>query len=272
VPILGNVELMTRLLTHQQYLDYDGGKLGRRNVQTAINYFSGARRIDSLDVVPLRCHSNADQIRLDLIERGKKFVKLCNVLHKSYRGPAFWRTSGPMVRRDIEGRVMIDASKHPYNSPDSVVPSVLSRASDCDTSSDDSDDDSSYSESEACVGWETDTLEDLAPLDGSSNHEHIDSVVPDTARPLADDEYLVAAPVVLAFVLQENIWAEILVSRVEDIKWNEEAYSSLVLDSNAKLTMKVWTRHFSLEARVQIRLTVSTTHPRLWQMHSKTTR
>lgn len=271
--ICSDVELMTRTLTLQQYLDFDGKKLGRRNVSCSIVHFQGARRIDSLNVVPLKYRSNADQIRLDLIERGKKFVSLCNVLHRGYRGPAFWGTTGPTIRRYVEGRVMIDAAKHPYNSPGSVVSSALLRDSDCDTSSDDSDDDGHYSESEACVGWETDTLEDLAPLDGSVyDDEHGHAVILATNKSLTEDEYLVAAPVVLAFILQENIWAEILVSRVDDVKWNDKAYSSLVLDSNAKLAMKVRSRHSILQVHNHIQLTVSTTQPRLWQMHSRTTR
>jgi hypothetical protein len=54
----------------------------------------------------------------------------------------------------------------------------------------------------------------------------------------ADDEYLIASPVVLGFAFAEKLWLEFTVSGIKDIVWNEGAYDSLVLEANTKDIVK----------------------------------
>lgn len=49
-----------------------------------------------------------------------------------------------------------------------------------------------------------------------------------------DDEYIIASPLVLGFSFAEKQWLEFDVALVNDIKWNENAWESLVLDHETK--------------------------------------
>ncbi|KAG6004273.1 hypothetical protein E4U21_001285 [Claviceps maximensis] len=60
-----------------------------------------------------------------------------------------------------------------------------------------------------------------------------DSII-DRCSALTDDEYLLASPVVLGFSFSEKRWLEFSVSRVSEVKWNEEAWTSLVLPPETK--------------------------------------
>ena len=51
-----------------------------------------------------------------------------------------------------------------------------------------------------------------------------------TVTQFTDEEYLIASPVVLGFSFSEKQWLELAVSGVNDIKWNDKAWDSLVLE------------------------------------------
>lgn len=55
---------------------------------------------------------------------------------------------------------------------------------------------------------------------------------------LTDDEYLVASPVVLGFSFSEKQWLEFSIDDVSDIKWNDKAWDSLVLEAETKRLIK----------------------------------
>uniref|UniRef100_A0A1Y1K6Y8 AAA+ ATPase domain-containing protein n=1 Tax=Photinus pyralis TaxID=7054 RepID=A0A1Y1K6Y8_PHOPY len=57
---------------------------------------------------------------------------------------------------------------------------------------------------------------------------------PDVCLEFTDEDYLLASPVVLGFAFSEKQWLELAVSRVHDIKWNEDAWDSLVLPPETK--------------------------------------
>lgn len=58
--------------------------------------------------------------------------------------------------------------------------------------------------------------------------------ISDGSLEFTDEDYLLASPVVLGFSFSEKEWLELAVSRVEEIKWNEGAWDSLVLPSETK--------------------------------------
>jgi hypothetical protein len=54
----------------------------------------------------------------------------------------------------------------------------------------------------------------------------------------AEEEYLIASPIVLGFAFAEKLWVELSVSGVKEISWNESAYESLVLEPKTKDIVK----------------------------------
>lgn len=54
------------------------------------------------------------------------------------------------------------------------------------------------------------------------------------SRYFADEEYLIASPIILGFAFAEKLWVELSVSGIKEISWNESAYESLVLEPKTK--------------------------------------
>lgn len=132
--------LTCRLLTHGwQYLEFDGKQFGYGSMSEEIGDFRGARKITSLGTYPLKYHKNESQLCKDLIERGKKFVSLSGVNYKSHVGMAYYKKKKSIIRVNINGRIMVDASTHRRINPN--YPISLVRPKDHDVISDDEDSD-----------------------------------------------------------------------------------------------------------------------------------
>lgn len=58
--------------------------------------------------------------------------------------------------------------------------------------------------------------------------------ISDETLEFSDEDYLISAPVVLGFAFSEKQWLEFSVSKVEEIKWNDTAWDSLVLEPETK--------------------------------------
>lgn len=71
------------------FIHFDGHQYGPVNQTFTISKFYGHRELISLPVIPIECDPKKDQIRQDLLDRGRKFVKLSNprvAAHKKYCG------------------------------------------------------------------------------------------------------------------------------------------------------------------------------------------
>ncbi|RYO88565.1 hypothetical protein DL766_001254 [Monosporascus sp. MC13-8B] len=122
-----------------KYLEFDGKQFGYGSMSEEIGDFRGARKITSLGTYPLKYHKNEAQLRKDLIERGKKFVSLSGVNYKSHVGMAYYKKKKSIIRVNINGRIMVDASTHRRINPN--YPISLVRPKDHDVISDDEDSD-----------------------------------------------------------------------------------------------------------------------------------
>ena len=173
-------------------------------------------------------------IRNQLIERGKKFVALQGMNFRLQKGIAYMKHKNNIIRFIINGRVMVDPAifrrinpnyplsylkqdeedkmrivmwrdkkgkKHPIRVPQSVV----------DKEKGDSPDNS----------IETDA-------DGNEIKQQV----------FTEEELIIASPVVLGYSFSEKLWLEFSLSGIDKIKWNAEAFDSLVLPSRIKQNLK----------------------------------
>lgn len=69
---------------------------------------------------------------------------------------------------------------------------------------------------------------EAAEDDGPDNKSHV----------FTEEELLIASPVVLGFAFSEKYWLEFSLAGIEDIKWNPEAFDSLVLPDRIKQNLK----------------------------------
>ncbi|CEI62804.1 hypothetical protein FVEN_g621 [Fusarium venenatum] len=257
-----------------KYFEFDGKRFGYGNMAVEMEEFQGAKKITSLSCYPLQYHQKEEKLRRDLIERGKKFVSLSGVHYKSYQGIAFLkRKKGQVMKFNIQpSRVMIDPTIFRRINPNYSVSTVKPKHPDILSDEEDSDSDSdnccgcSDAEDGEKVKWFTKVYKDSdgevrmvkfprseiedepeAELDklpskkddgedeseGSGKDDEKNDVPEFT-----DEEYLIASPVVLGFAFSEKQWLELAVSGASDIKWNEKAWDSLVLEDGTKDLIK----------------------------------
>lgn len=120
-----------------------------------IGEFRGARKITSLPLYPLQYHKNEEQLRKDLIDRGKKFVALSGVQYKSYDGMAYYKKKKAAVKVNITGRIMIDSSIHRRINPN--YPISIVRPKDHDSISDEENSDNEWGNGRSgCEGSDSD--------------------------------------------------------------------------------------------------------------------
>lgn len=275
--------LQVSLLTCPQYFEYDGKQFGYGRMMEEIGEFRGAKKITSLSSYPLKYHKNEEQVRKDLIERGKKFASLSGVHYKSHQGMAYYKKKKSIIKVNVNGRVMIDPSIHRRINPNYPISLVRPKEQDVLTEDEESDED-------ACCAMGSDSEDDMVHdrdlEDGEEKVRYVTKVIKDNKGRLSvvrmtkdeaeemnkeklskvetqddtivdgssdegktqsskktpewtDEEYLIASPVVLGFSFGEKLWLEFTVSGVQEIRWNEHAYESLVLEKRTKETVKV---------------------------------
>ncbi|KAM0187451.1 hypothetical protein ACHAPI_011167 [Fusarium lateritium] len=258
-----------------KYFEFDGKRFGYGNVAMEIADFQGAKKITSLSCYPLQYHQNEDKLRRDLVERGKKFVSLSGVHYKSYSGIAFMkRKKGLVMKFNIQpSRVMIDPTIFRRINPNYSVSNVKPKDPDIISDAEESDSEGKgcsecsdtedgekvkyvtkvYKDSDGEVQMvrfpkhfieeesEEVELDRLPSKKGEGEGEDEDEDEQDEDADVlefTDEEYLIASPVVLGFAFSEKQWLELAVSGVNDIKWNETAWDSLVLDDATKELIK----------------------------------
>lgn len=260
-----------------RYLEYDGKNFGMGSMEIEVQEFTGPRNISSLGCYPLKYHKDAEKLKEQLIERGKKFVSLKGMQYRFHKGMAFYKKKRQIIKVNINGRVMVDPAIHRRinpNYPISTVkpsdPDILEDSEDdedsscCESSSDEEgtgqkagdqfgetdrpimkwkvikDDDGQY----RCVQIEVDgdgnvvKKEDMNELPGQDDNKE---------REFTEEEFLIASPVVLGFAFSEKLWLEFTVSGINQIEWNEGAYDSLVLPDNQKSIVKALVQSHTFE-------------------------
>lgn len=241
------------------------------SMEVDVPEFTGPRSISSLGCYPLKYHKEAEKLKEQLVERGKKFVSLKGTQYRFHKGMAFYKKKRQIIKVNINGRVMVDPAIHRRINPNYPVSTV--KAADPDILDDSCDDDSdeiscceSSSDEEGTgqkagdqfgetdrpiTKWKLVKDEDghyrcvMIELDGDGNviqKEEINQLPGQDEdakeRDFTEEEFLIASPVVLGFAFSEKLWLELTVSGINHIDWNEGAYDSLVLPDDQKSIVK----------------------------------
>jgi len=91
-----------------RYLEYDGKVFGFADYFLRIPNFKGHKKITSLPAYPLKYHKNAETLRDELIERGKKFIALQGMNYRFQNGLGYQKIKHSVAKININGRVMVD--------------------------------------------------------------------------------------------------------------------------------------------------------------------
>jgi DNA polymerase III delta prime subunit len=202
------------------------------------------------------------RIKKQLIDRGMKFVALQGMNYRLQKGIAYMKHKNNIVRFIINGRVMVDPAIFRRINPNYPL-SYLKQDELAQNEEEEGDDDE-----DCCCGSdeEGEEEEDKDKLrlvmwkdkKGKKHPIHVPQSVIDketgespdkqlegddesteTKRHVfTEEELLIASPVVLGFAFSEKLWLEFSLSGIDEIKWNDEAFSSLVLPARIKQNLK----------------------------------
>lgn len=266
-----------------RYLEYDGKTFGMGSMEIEVEEFKGPRKISNLACYPLKYYKDANTMKEQLIERGKKFVSLKGMQYKFHKGMAFYKKKRQYIKVNINGRVMVDPAIHRRINPNYPISTV--KPGDPDILDDSDDEDSNAGSCADCEesssdgegtrqkagdeSGETDqpvikyklikdendryaVVEVELDADGNEMHkEDIEEIPGQEAtieREFTREEFLIASPVVLGFAFSEKLWLEFTVSGINEIDWNEGAFNSLVLPDNQKAIVKALVESHTFEA------------------------
>jgi len=192
-----------------------------------------------------------------------KFVALQGMNYRLQKGIAYMKHKNSIIRFIINGRVMVDPAIFRRINPNYPL-SYLKQdelAQNEEEGDDDEDDDDCCCESDGeeeeeekdkmrIVMWKDkkgkkhpirvpQSVVDKEKGEGAGQQLSGDEDGTETKRQVfTEEELLIASPVVLGFAFSEKLWLEFSLSGIEEIKWNEEAFASLVLPSQIKQNLK----------------------------------
>lgn len=193
-----------------------------------------------------------------------KFVALQGMNYRLQKGIAYMKHKNSVVRFNINGRVMVDPAIFRRINPNYQLSYIkhdeLNQDEDNDEDDDDNSEDCCCSDEEDGSDQERDKLRMVMWKDRKGKKWPIklpQSVIDQEAgthpevkletdedgsnskcHVFTEEELLIASPVVLGFAFSEKYWLEFSLSGIEEIKWNAEAFDSLVLPDRIKQNLK----------------------------------
>ncbi|KAH7165777.1 P-loop containing nucleoside triphosphate hydrolase protein [Dactylonectria macrodidyma] len=205
-------------------LDWDGKIMGWTDMNQQIGEFPGTVPFSQLNCYPLEYHPRLDAATALLLDRGRRFEELAGYCYKFYKGTAVWHVDARKSRKEnVQSRIVIDGENWEKMNPDHTVwlealhpqVEVSGRGGPC---GDDSDSDSG---SDDC--W------------GNNNDDDVDSIMGSDQRPpLTEEQLIMTSPIVRGYSLKNKRWMEFFIDDVSEVKFNDQAFNSLVLPEDQK--------------------------------------
>ncbi|KAH8725628.1 hypothetical protein GQ44DRAFT_615546 [Phaeosphaeriaceae sp. PMI808] len=249
------------LVVDGRYLEYDGKAFGLGDHQAQIQAFKGHKKITSLTAYPLKYHKDPQGVRKQLIQRGMKFVALQGMNYRLQKGIAYMKHKTSVIRFNINGRVMVDPAIFRRINPNYQLSYIKHEELNQDEEGDgDDSDEGCCSNDEGGSDNETDKIRTVmwkdhrgkkwpikipqsvidkeARAEAETKTESEDESSDSKCHVFTEEELLIASPVVLGFAFSEKYWLEFSLSGIDEIKWNDEAFDSLVLHDHIKQNLK----------------------------------
>ncbi|UNI18572.1 hypothetical protein JDV02_004832 [Purpureocillium takamizusanense] len=200
-----------------QVIDWDGVKMGWASLDMQIPQFPGTMPFSDLPSYPLQYHPQAESMKAMLVERGRKFDSLAGYCYRSYKGSAIWHPESNKTRWEtVQSRIVVDgANWEKENYDHALYLSALHKGTDGGRSR-------RYSSSTVGSDYDSD-------LDGGDDEAQLANRVP-----LTEEQQLFTSPMVRGYSLQNKRWMEFYIDQVSEVQFNEQAFSSLVMDEEKK--------------------------------------
>lgn len=206
------------LILNTEYVDFDGEDMGTRNNQRFVPAFVGAEKMDELPAFPIDWHPEHEEVKAELIERGRRWEQLAGMNFCQYKGVAMEQTGGPCGpdRYSIDGRVVVDTKTyHRLNTNFAFSVNALKTGKDKRT----------RKRIQQFNSGESATL-DLIPND-TANFE-----------PLTDEQCMLATSMVRGFSFSDKRWLDFFIDNLAPADWNMHCFEELVLPGAQKDLVK----------------------------------
>jgi hypothetical protein len=227
---------------HAWYMDFNGTTLTPVRRRFVIQPYAGERSITDLEVYPIAYAKDAGKLKVNLIERGKKFVKFATSASASYcdcRGEELG------TKEELNDKVIVDMREYGkddslpnYSEPDALD---MSETSDCDRGLDCTMGPECFHNLAMIIHDQytdkTAMKEYVAEqpifqqLSGKNHREGLK---------LRDDDYAVCTYRLFAYKLRSRDWVEVHVDSLEDamLTDNGKGFERLVLPAAHKHIIK----------------------------------
>ncbi|CEI69444.1 hypothetical protein FVEN_g6967 [Fusarium venenatum] len=201
-------------------IDWDGRGMGWTDVSMQIRDFTGTVPFANLSCYPLEFHSKPEAARELLLQRGRKFESLAGYHYKAYSGTAIWHISSTKSRQEnVNSRIVIDGANWEKLNPDHMVwLNYIWDSQETANDSADSDDEDNGNDNYS---------------DASSEAGKPD-VVAGFSLALTEDQLIMTSPIVRGYALKNKRWMEFYIDEVTEVKFNDQAFDSLVLPQDQK--------------------------------------
>ena len=90
--IRGSSSSMTPIVIDCFRIEFDGNTMGPRSRRFVVSAFPGKRNLDALELLPAFYLPQHEEVRQELVQRGRKFTQLANGAHKNYSGTTLRET------------------------------------------------------------------------------------------------------------------------------------------------------------------------------------
>ncbi|PHH93223.1 hypothetical protein CDD83_10161 [Cordyceps sp. RAO-2017] len=215
-----------------EYVTWNGDECGYEKTRVTIVDYDGYQRALSLPAWPLSFSAQADSIKEKMIGRGRKFEELRTYHFMHYHGRKIVKVDGKQEERAASGRIVVDAFAY-YMSTNEVKPRLLPLCSaKRETTKTGEERDASDSKSVSDTDSDLSSIVDGPEL--SVKPANTKAERQEDLEALADEHCLLATPWVFGFDLKDKQWGLFLVEGVEDIVWNDDAFSNLILPQDDK--------------------------------------
>jgi hypothetical protein len=191
------------------YLDFNGECLGSATIELEIPKFRGTKRINALEAFPLQYHTDATDVRAELLRCGQKFTHLRGAHHRYCNGNTFYKRDGQLVEVRIDSRIMVDAAFFQKMNPNYFRSTDLNMVNTYDIwehlqpvhdipTGDASE--ASFSEASSVTSFESASKTSLDQAEGSIVKQ----------AEVADKNLLICCPTMSGFSFKDKLWGKIL--------------------------------------------------------------
>ncbi|KAJ6023960.1 hypothetical protein N7540_004757 [Penicillium herquei] len=213
-------------------VDWNGERFGFAKENIMICEYHGTQDFTSLNVYPAKFHPFQEEARAKAIERGERFRDLRGFQYKTYSGLIWFNHDGKEMQRNVDGRVVVDASAYFDDNPneneilgdldsDSLIPSLKIA------------DEKHIESDEYHVG----RRRRLARSNFSrpnrrgsiGSEESTEERKQQPGQGLTEEQLLLCKTRLRGYSLKLKRWVMFDVDKIRDIAWNDNAFPKLML-------------------------------------------